>query len=76
VLFRSWDIVSGFPQNMGGLQILKEYILSHLTFPCSDGKLIAYSDGAHIYEQYFDLVNLLNIEKIDKMHNPNGNEFG
>ncbi len=64
VLFRSWDIVSGFPENMGGLQILKEYILSHLTFPCEDGKLIAYSDGAHIYEMYFSLVNLLNIEKI------------
>ena len=64
VLFRSWDIVSGFPENMGGLQILKEYVLAHLTFPCEDGKLIAYSDGAHIYEMYFDLVNVLNVEKI------------
>lgn len=64
VLFRSWDLFAGFPQNLGGLQMLKEYVLSVLTFPCEDGKIIAYSDGLHLYEQYFDLVNVLNTEKI------------
>ena len=63
VLFRSWDIISGFPENVGGLQILKEYVLAHLEFPCEDGTLIAYSDGAHIYEMYWPLVNILNVEK-------------
>lgn len=64
VFFRSWDLYAGFPENMGGLQILKEYVLEHLDFPCIDGPIIAYSDGLHIYSQYFDIVNSLNVDKI------------
>lgn len=64
LFFRSWDIFVGFPENLGGLQLLKEYILMHLEFPVGDGPIIAYSSGAHIYEQYFPLVNLLNTHKI------------
>lgn len=64
VFFRSWDLYAGLPENLGGLQLLKEYVLAHLNFDCEDGKLIAYSDGLHLYEQYFDLVNTLNIDKI------------
>ena len=66
VFFRSWDLFTGLPENLGGLQMLKEYALAQLTFPCEDGELIAYSSGLHIYEQYFDLVNLLNVKKIEK----------
>lgn len=65
VFFRSWDLYAGFPENMGGLQLLKEYVLAHLTFPCGDGALIAYSDGLHIYDQYFDIANTLNVDKIN-----------
>ncbi|MEW5783683.1 MAG: thymidylate synthase [Bacillota bacterium] len=61
--FRSWDIFVAFPENLGGLQLLKEYILMHLRFPVQDGPIIAYSSGAHIYEQYFPIVNLLNAHK-------------
>jgi len=64
VFFRSWDLVAGLPENIGGMQMLKEYVLSHLTFPCEDGSLIANSDGLHIYSQYFDLVDALNTEKV------------
>lgn len=64
LFFRSWDIFVGFPENLGGLQLLKEYILMHLEFPVYDGSIIAYSSGAHIYEQYFPLVNLLNTHKL------------
>lgn len=64
VFFRSWDLYAGLPENLGGLQLLKEYVLSHMNFPCEDGALIAYSDGLHIYEQYFDIVDSLNIDKI------------
>lgn len=64
VFFRSWDLYAGFPENLGGLQLLKEYVLAHLDFPCIDGALIAYSDGLHIYQQYFDIVNALNVDKI------------
>lgn len=62
--FRSWDLFAGLPQNLGGLQLLKEYVLAYLDSDIDDGPLIAYSDGLHIYEQYFDLVNLLNVDKI------------
>lgn len=65
VFFRSWDLFAGLPENLGGLQLLKEYVLAQLTFPVQDGPIVAYSDGLHIYEQYFSLVNALNIDKID-----------
>ena len=64
VFFRSWDLYTGFPENLGGLQLLKEYVVEELDLPVLDGPLIAYSDGLHIYEQYFKIVNSLNINKI------------
>jgi len=64
VFFRSWDLYTGFPENLGGLQLLKEYVVEQLELPVLDGPLIAYSDGLHIYEQYFEIVNSLNINKI------------
>ncbi len=63
VFFRSWDLFAGFPENLGGLQLLKEYILMEMAFPVEDGPIIAYSSGAHIYEQYFPIVNTLNVHK-------------
>ncbi len=64
VFFRSWDLFTGLPENLGGLQLFKEFVLMHLEFEVEDGSLVAYSDGLHIYEQYFDLVNILNTDKI------------
>ena len=64
VYFRSWDIFAGLPENLGGLQLLKEYVLNELPEGYEDGKIIAFSDGAHVYEQYFNLVNCLCAEKI------------
>jgi thymidylate synthase len=64
VYFRSWDLFSGLPENLGGLQLLKEYVLTHLVFPVEDGPIMAFSDGLHVYEQYFPLVNALNVDKI------------
>ncbi|MEW5920117.1 MAG: thymidylate synthase [Bacillota bacterium] len=66
VFFRSWDLFAGLPENLGGLQLLKEYILAQLSFEVQDGPIVAYSDGLHIYEQYFPLVNVLNIDKIEQ----------
>ena len=64
VFFRSWDLYAGLPENMGGLQLLKEYVLAHLNFPCEDGAIIGYSDGLHLYEQYFPIADTLNVDKI------------
>ncbi len=64
LFFRSWDLFAGLPENLGGLQLLKEYVLTFLEFPVEDGPIVAFSDGLHIYEQYFTLVNALNVDKI------------
>lgn len=64
VYFRSWDLYAGLPENLGGLQMLKELVLSELEFSVEDGLIIAFSDGLHIYSQYFDIVDCLNVDKI------------
>lgn len=66
VYFRSWDLYAGFPENLGGLQLLNEFMAHSLSshFPVNLGKLICFSDGLHLYEQYFPLSDMLNVEKI------------
>ena len=68
VFFRSWDLFCGFPENIGGLQLLKEEVLEFLNYAgldIEDGSIFAYSDGLHLYEQYFSLVNTLCVDKIE-----------
>lgn len=63
LFFRSWDLFTGLPENLGGMQLFKEYaqsILLDSDMDISDGEIIAYSSGLHIYEQYYSLVKLLN----------------
>lgn len=64
VYFRSWDLYAGLPENLGGLQLLKEYVLETMDVEAADGDLVVFSDGAHIYSQYFDIINTLCVEKI------------
>jgi len=64
LFFRSWYLFSALPENLGGLQLLKEYVLSFLP-QFEDGKIIAYSSGIHLYEMYFPLANQLCIDKIN-----------
>lgn len=64
LFFRSWDLFTGLPENLGGLQLLKEYVLAQLEFEVQDGPIVAFSDGLHLYEMYFQLVNALNVDKI------------
>jgi len=47
VFFRSWDFWSGFPTNLGGIQLLNEYIASEIGI--ETGKIFAVSDGLYIY---------------------------
>lgn len=68
VYFRSWDLYAGLPENLSGLQLLKEYVLDMVTdggVDAVDGKIIAFSDGLHLYEQYFPIIDQLNIDKIE-----------
>ena len=63
--FRSWDLFAGLPENLGGLQLLKEYVLGYIS--CQgilDGPMYIYSSGAHLYEMYFPLVNQLCVDQV------------
>jgi len=55
--FRSWDLWGGFPANLGGIQLLKEYVAEEIGV--DDGEMIATSKGLHIYDYSFDLAKCL-----------------
>ena len=55
--FRSWDLWGGFPANLGGIQLLKEYVAAEIAV--EDGEIIASSKGLHIYDYSFDLAKCL-----------------
>jgi thymidylate synthase len=57
VYFRSWDLWGGFPTNLGGLQLLKEYMAEQIGV--DDGCLIAFSKGLHLYEHCWDLAKMV-----------------
>jgi len=48
VYFRSWDCWGGLPENLGGIQLLKEYIAAEIG--CEDGEIVAMSKGLHMYD--------------------------
>lgn len=52
--WRSNDLWSGFPTNIAGLQLLKEYIADEVGV--EDGKIIYYSSGLHLYDYQYDLA--------------------
>ncbi len=52
--FRSWDLFSGVCVNLGGLQLLKEYMSSQIGV--KDGELIACSKGLHLYDFQISIV--------------------
>jgi thymidylate synthase len=55
--FRSWDLWGGFPANLAGIQMLKEYCAAEIGV--DDGEMIASSKGLHIYDYSFDLAKCL-----------------
>lgn len=69
--FRSWDLVSGYPENIGGLQLLKEACLGYTNEillargdePLQDGCIIATTKGLHVYDHYWDILNNLTGEE-------------
>jgi len=54
--FRSWDLWSGFPSNMGGLQLVKQYMAEEIGV--ADGEFIAVSKGLHLYDYAWDLAKI------------------
>lgn len=56
IYFRSWDLWNGFPANLGGIQLLKEYMAAEIGV--EDGEIIAASKGLHIYDYVWELAKL------------------
>ena len=54
VYFRSWDLWAGFPSNLAGILLLKEYMADEIGV--GDGELIAMSKGLHLYEYSWELA--------------------
>lgn len=60
VYFRSWDLYNGFPANLGGIQILKQYMAEMIGV--EDGEIIASSGGLHVYDYIFDMAKVLRMK--------------
>jgi len=54
--FRSWDLWGGFPSNLGGLQLVKQYMADEIGV--SDGEIIAVSKGLHLYDYSWELAKI------------------
>lgn len=54
--FRSWDLWGGFPSNLGGLQLVKQYMAEEIGV--EDGEIIALSKGLHLYDYAWELAKL------------------
>lgn len=61
--FRSWDLWAGFPTNLGGMELLKQFVAAEAGL--KNGPMYAYSSGAHIYgyQEYFARLRTLKGEK-------------
>jgi len=56
VYFRSWDLWGGFPSNLAGLQLMKEYMASEIGV--EDGELLCLSSGMHLYEHTWEWAKI------------------
>lgn len=56
LFFRSWDLWSGMPGNLGGFELLKQWVCSEVGM--DNGPLIAYSDGLHLYSMYDEVAKI------------------
>ena len=54
--FRSWDLWAGFPTNLGGIELLKQFVASETHL--KSGPIYAYSAGAHIYGYQEEIARL------------------
>jgi thymidylate synthase len=54
--FRSWDLWGGLPSNLGGLQLVKQYIAGEIG--TGDGEIIAVSKGLHLYDYSWELAKI------------------
>jgi thymidylate synthase len=72
--FRSWYLWGGFPANLAGIQMLKEYCAGEIGV--DDGEMIATSKGLHIYDYSFDLAKCLRMRDDMKLKGEDESFFG
>ncbi len=65
VYFRSWDLYNGFPVNLAGLQLLKQYMAEQIGV--EDGSIRAMSKGLHLYDDMWELASLRTGQKIEQI---------
>ena len=58
VIFRSWDLYAGFPENMGGFTLLNEYVAEQLG-DVAPGPLCFTSTGLHAYDYQTEPIALI-----------------
>ena len=56
IYFRSWDLWNGFPVNLGGIQLLKEYMATEIGV--KDGEMVVSSKGLHLYDYVVELAEM------------------
>jgi thymidylate synthase len=56
VYFRSWDLWAGFPSNLAGIQLLKEYMADEIGV--DPGETLALSKGMHLYDYAWDIAKI------------------
>jgi thymidylate synthase len=56
IYYRSWDLYSGLPCNLAGIQLLKEYMADEIGV--EDGEMIVESKGLHLYDYCIDLAKI------------------
>jgi len=54
IYFRSWDLWGGFPANLAGMQLLKEYMAMEIGV--ADGEMVVASKGLHLYNYVWELA--------------------
>lgn len=57
VYFRSWDLWGGFPSNLAGIQMMKEYMADEIGV--EDGELLCLSGGLHLYDHTWDYADMV-----------------
>ena len=54
IYFRSWDLLAGLPENLGGLQLLKEFMAKEIGV--EDGEMVCSSKGLHLYDYQWPIA--------------------
>lgn len=61
--FRSWDLWAGLPSNLGGIELLKQYVAEECGL--INGSMYAYSSGLHIYGYQKSLAKIRTMKGLD-----------